>query len=71
MKNSSGLQVPLCHHGVAEIMGLAGLGRGGISETTMCKCSQCSKVWADLPDPRSFASQWACLSSSCPDGFCY
>lgn len=36
MKNSSGLQVPLCHHGVAEIMGLAGLGRGGISQKPQC-----------------------------------
>lgn len=36
MKNSSGLQVPLCHHGVAEIMGLAGLGRGDISQKSQC-----------------------------------
>lgn len=36
MKNSSGLQVPLCHHGVAEIMGLAGLDRGDISQKSQC-----------------------------------
>lgn len=36
MKSSSGLQVPLCHHGVAEIVGLAGLGRRGVSQKSQC-----------------------------------
>lgn len=32
MKNSSDLQVPLCQHGIADIIGLAGLGRRGVSQ---------------------------------------
>lgn len=65
---ASTIMPPWCgsNHG----LGRAGQ-RGHLSETTMCKCSQCSKVWADLPDPGSFAAQRACLSSSCPGGFCY
>lgn len=55
MKNGNGLQPTnvLVRSDVAEIMGSVGLGmRGQLSETAMCKCSCCSKVCTDLPNPR-------------------